>query len=228
MRTLMLALGFVLAAMPARAETISPADVKAHAGQTVTVEAAISDVHTGRSGVTFIDVGGRYPDSRFHRGDLRRRRHQISERERARRQDRGHQRPSAALSRQARDHPEIGGSAQSEVVRRATRSGALFGNPRFTPDQVRGGFFGSCSRRKAVRSRRAAAAGDLRAGRAAGRLNKAGDALVRLKAERIEHGPVVGVPFRDPVGAVTERVRRERPGSWPRRRPTAPAPIRES
>ena len=65
MRTLMLALGFVLAAMPARAETISPADVKAHAGQTVTVEAAISDVHTGRSGVTFIDVGGRYPDADF-------------------------------------------------------------------------------------------------------------------------------------------------------------------
>jgi DNA/RNA endonuclease YhcR with UshA esterase domain len=31
----------------------------------VTVEAAISDVHTGRSGVTFIDVGGRYPDSDF-------------------------------------------------------------------------------------------------------------------------------------------------------------------
>ena len=66
MRTLMLALGFVLAAMPARAETISPADVKAHAGQTVTVEAAVSDVHTGRSGVTFIDiVGGRYPDADF-------------------------------------------------------------------------------------------------------------------------------------------------------------------
>jgi exonuclease VII large subunit len=64
-RTLVLALGFVLAVMPARAETISSADVKAHAGQTVTVEAAISDVHTGRSGVTFLDVGGRYPDSDF-------------------------------------------------------------------------------------------------------------------------------------------------------------------
>jgi hypothetical protein len=65
MRTLILALGFVLAVMPARAETISPADVKAHAGQTVTVEAAVSDVHTGRSGVTFIDVGGRFPDNDF-------------------------------------------------------------------------------------------------------------------------------------------------------------------
>jgi exonuclease VII large subunit len=65
MRTLILALGSILAVMPARAETISPADVKAHAGQTVTVEAAISDVHTGRSGATFINVGGRYPDNDF-------------------------------------------------------------------------------------------------------------------------------------------------------------------
>ncbi|MGC1353922.1 MAG: hypothetical protein WA858_29725 [Xanthobacteraceae bacterium] len=70
MRTLILALGFVLTAIvlavvSAHAETISPADVKTHAGQTVTVEAAISDVHTGRSGVTFIDVGGRYPDNDF-------------------------------------------------------------------------------------------------------------------------------------------------------------------
>jgi DNA/RNA endonuclease YhcR with UshA esterase domain len=69
MRSLFLAFGLVfgsvLAAVPARAETISPADVKAHAGQTVTVEAAISDVHTGRSGVTFIEVGGRYPDNDF-------------------------------------------------------------------------------------------------------------------------------------------------------------------
>ena len=70
MRTLILALGFVLTAIvlavvSAHAETIRPADVNAHAGQTVTVEAAISDVHTGRSGVTFIDVGGRYPDNDF-------------------------------------------------------------------------------------------------------------------------------------------------------------------
>jgi DNA/RNA endonuclease YhcR with UshA esterase domain len=69
MRTLIPALGFVLtaflAAPPARAEMIAPADAKAHVGQTVTVEAAVSDVHTGRSGVTFIDIGGRYPDNAF-------------------------------------------------------------------------------------------------------------------------------------------------------------------
>ena len=65
MRTLILALGFVLAALPARAQTIAPAEVKAHVGQTVTVQAAVSDVHTGRAGVTFIDIGGAYPDNAF-------------------------------------------------------------------------------------------------------------------------------------------------------------------
>jgi len=69
MRTPILALGlistFAVAALPARAETIGPADAKAHVGQTVTVEAPVSAVHTGRSGVTFIDIGGRYPDSNF-------------------------------------------------------------------------------------------------------------------------------------------------------------------
>ena len=58
MRIFIVALGLVFAATPARAETIGPADVKGHAGQTVTVEAAISDVRTLRSGVTFIDIGG--------------------------------------------------------------------------------------------------------------------------------------------------------------------------
>jgi DNA/RNA endonuclease YhcR with UshA esterase domain len=69
MRTPILALGLVstlaLAALPARAEIIGPADAKTHVGQTVTVEAPVSAVHTGRSGATFIDIGGRYPDSNF-------------------------------------------------------------------------------------------------------------------------------------------------------------------
>ena len=65
MRTLFLAVGFVLAALPARAQTIGLAEVKTHVGQPVTVEAAVSDVHTGRSGVTFVDMGGRYPDNAF-------------------------------------------------------------------------------------------------------------------------------------------------------------------
>ncbi|HTC03908.1 MAG TPA: hypothetical protein VK749_10940 [Xanthobacteraceae bacterium] len=65
MRTLILALGFIVAALPVRAQTIAPAEVKAHVGQTVTVQAAVSDVHTGRAGVTFIDIGGAYPDNDF-------------------------------------------------------------------------------------------------------------------------------------------------------------------
>jgi DNA/RNA endonuclease YhcR with UshA esterase domain len=65
MRTFILALGFIVAALPVRAQTIGLAEVKSHIGQQVTVEAAVSDVHTGRSGVTFIDIGGRYPDNAF-------------------------------------------------------------------------------------------------------------------------------------------------------------------
>jgi len=70
MRTLFVAVGFGLlttlpVAHPARAQTIGPAETKAHVGQPVTVEAAISDVHTVSSGVTFIDMGGRYPDNDF-------------------------------------------------------------------------------------------------------------------------------------------------------------------
>jgi DNA/RNA endonuclease YhcR with UshA esterase domain len=65
MRTLILALGFIVAALPARAQTIAPAEVKAHVGQTVTVQAAVSDVHIGRAGVTFIDIGGTYPNNDF-------------------------------------------------------------------------------------------------------------------------------------------------------------------
>jgi DNA/RNA endonuclease YhcR with UshA esterase domain len=68
MRTLILSAGLILsvaAALPAQAQTIGPNETKAHVGQPVTVEAAITDVHTGRSGVTFIDMGGRYPDNNF-------------------------------------------------------------------------------------------------------------------------------------------------------------------
>jgi len=65
MRTLVLALGFVLTTLPALAETIAPADASAHIGQTVTVEGTVSDVYTSRSGVTFIDIGGRYPNNTF-------------------------------------------------------------------------------------------------------------------------------------------------------------------
>ena len=65
MRTLILALGLAAAALPAQAQTIGANDAKAHVGQTVTIQAAITDVRTLRSGMTFIDVGGSYPDNNF-------------------------------------------------------------------------------------------------------------------------------------------------------------------
>lgn len=69
MRTIMLALCFAAAATPALAQdqtqTIAPTDAVARIGQTVTVEGKVSDVHTGRSGATFIDIDGRYPDNAF-------------------------------------------------------------------------------------------------------------------------------------------------------------------
>jgi len=65
MRTLVLAFGLALLAAPAVAQTIQPADAKAHVGQTVTIEGAVDNVHTARSGNTFIDIGGRYPNNAF-------------------------------------------------------------------------------------------------------------------------------------------------------------------
>jgi DNA/RNA endonuclease YhcR with UshA esterase domain len=67
MRALVFALGLALAAASAHAETIiTAADAAKHVGETVTVEGTVSAVHTeSRSGVTFIDVGGHYPDQAF-------------------------------------------------------------------------------------------------------------------------------------------------------------------
>jgi DNA/RNA endonuclease YhcR with UshA esterase domain len=71
MRTLTVACCLAILAVPswvpawAEAQTIAPAEAKAHVGQTVTVEGAVGNISTGRSGTTFIDVGGRYPDNSF-------------------------------------------------------------------------------------------------------------------------------------------------------------------
>jgi DNA/RNA endonuclease YhcR with UshA esterase domain len=65
-RLFLLALGLVLVALPALAGTIAASEARGHVGQTVTVEGKVSNVHTARrSGVTFIDIGGRYPDNAF-------------------------------------------------------------------------------------------------------------------------------------------------------------------
>jgi len=45
--------------------TVSVTEVGSHVGQTVTVEGAVSGVYTARSGVTFIDMGGPYPNNLF-------------------------------------------------------------------------------------------------------------------------------------------------------------------
>jgi len=70
MRALVIGLSLVVTVVPALGETapaptIGPADAKSHVGQTAVVEAAVSDVRTARSGVTFIDMGGHYPDNGF-------------------------------------------------------------------------------------------------------------------------------------------------------------------
>ena len=66
MRALVPILGLILMATPAAAQTIKPADARAHVGQTVTVEGVVSEVHVASgSGMTFIDMGGRYPDNAF-------------------------------------------------------------------------------------------------------------------------------------------------------------------
>jgi DNA/RNA endonuclease YhcR with UshA esterase domain len=54
-----------IAALPARAQTIGPAETKAYVGKPVTVQAAITDVHVAKSGATFIDMGGEFPDNNF-------------------------------------------------------------------------------------------------------------------------------------------------------------------
>jgi DNA/RNA endonuclease YhcR with UshA esterase domain len=59
------ALGFAAGTESAAAQTIQPADAPAHVGQTVTVEGDVSNVHKVAAGVTFIDMGGRYPDNTF-------------------------------------------------------------------------------------------------------------------------------------------------------------------
>jgi DNA/RNA endonuclease YhcR with UshA esterase domain len=66
MKAVVLAVGLALAPISAFAETITPAEARQHVGQSVTVEGIVSDVNTtDRAGVTFLDIGGHYPDNVF-------------------------------------------------------------------------------------------------------------------------------------------------------------------
>jgi hypothetical protein len=47
-------------------KAIAPGDASSHIGQTVVVKGTVDGVYTSsRSGVTFVDMGGRYPDNAF-------------------------------------------------------------------------------------------------------------------------------------------------------------------
>ncbi|MGH6674316.1 MAG: hypothetical protein ACRECE_09805 [Xanthobacteraceae bacterium] len=66
MRMIILVLGLALTATSVRAaDTIAPGEARAHAGEHVTIEGAVSAVHTADSGVTFLDIGGSFPNNAF-------------------------------------------------------------------------------------------------------------------------------------------------------------------
>lgn len=56
--------GIAVMATSAEAETIAPSDTQKYVGKSVTGEGTVSEVHHAASGkVTFIDMGGRYPNN---------------------------------------------------------------------------------------------------------------------------------------------------------------------
>jgi DNA/RNA endonuclease YhcR with UshA esterase domain len=67
MKAIALALCFASMVVPALAQqVITPNEAKDHVGQLVTVEGPVGGVHHAASGkVTFIDMGGRYPNKPF-------------------------------------------------------------------------------------------------------------------------------------------------------------------
>jgi DNA/RNA endonuclease YhcR with UshA esterase domain len=66
MKPILLVVALLVTAAPASAETITPSAASQHVGQPVTVEGVVSEVHHAASGkVTFINMGGRYPDNPF-------------------------------------------------------------------------------------------------------------------------------------------------------------------
>jgi DNA/RNA endonuclease YhcR with UshA esterase domain len=50
----------------AQAETITPQDASSYVGRSVIVEGVVRQVSTSRSGTTFINFGGRYPNHVFY------------------------------------------------------------------------------------------------------------------------------------------------------------------
>jgi hypothetical protein len=64
-----LGLGLPLALMltpnVVRAETVPADQAQAHVGKVVTIEGAVSGIHKSNSGVTFLDIGGQFPNNAF-------------------------------------------------------------------------------------------------------------------------------------------------------------------
>jgi len=56
----------LLLAISAQAETILPKEASNYVGSVVTVEGVVSQVSTSRSGTTFINFGGRFPNHVFY------------------------------------------------------------------------------------------------------------------------------------------------------------------
>jgi DNA/RNA endonuclease YhcR with UshA esterase domain len=67
MHPLIVTIWLALLAPAALAQTaIAPTDVPKHLDETVTVEGPLDEVHTDqRSGTTFLNLGGRYPNQAF-------------------------------------------------------------------------------------------------------------------------------------------------------------------
>lgn len=57
---------FLLLAISAQAESITPQEAYHHAGDMMTVEGVVSQVSTSSGGTTFINFGGRYPNHVFY------------------------------------------------------------------------------------------------------------------------------------------------------------------
>lgn len=56
----------LLLAVSTHAETITPNEAAYYVGDSATVAGAVSQVSTSKSGTTFINFGGRYPNQKFY------------------------------------------------------------------------------------------------------------------------------------------------------------------
>ena len=112
---------------------IAAADAPKHVGETVTVEGTVSAVHTdSRSGVTFIDMGGRYPDQAFTGVIFKEDASKFPNVESLTGKVVDMTGPVHAFKGKARDHPERSGTDKNQIKQMAgekARLAALIGAP---------------------------------------------------------------------------------------------------